>query len=621
MPCCHDPRAEVGATARCAWRLSRDPGACSQEGMRRICPVTCGSCVPCLGSTAACHPHPRLRPVDAGTHNSTSTNFSITDSTWCSTYPRCALYSCCDRRSDRCHWPSTQQYVPPPKIRPRHARHPRTLSTQTKATLEHGLAALPFTTPSQFEQLATRAELRVLYLVQGKTASNLPKEYISFFKKPTRDFYFISFAATTAEASCPPSALSGKHRGNSQVCRLLRNHTVHFPRSTLGDGRNMMYLVSREQEMLQGWLYNYVVFLDDVRKNAYLSEHAPFVSRVDTMTLTTHKATDVRSPHSGRTKSLPSLSVPSARRPRKCSSRQRCDGGWRARVSHSSSTRRGEGFVGGMPWTRSSATLSAGCSLCSRRWAPCAGGTVCARYTNSLSALPVAPRPRSLLCVTDRASIAPLARQAVRHIGNAPFATPITNSSRGTARRSRHCGPYHFTRTMWARVAGGPRNWHRPSRSPSISETTCSIIQESFGCAARYLRRQEALILVDVSQRVTIRSKAAMRSTRNIRAIATTFGGYLAPLRESTKTSARSCRCTQSGIMQHLHASTGMPRAASSCKVSSRDPPGPSESRTTIGGCTVGTTYAASNGRAQPQRWRWSSIARQVKAAAAGRFT
>lgn len=38
---------------------------------------------------------------------------------------------------------------------------------------------------------------------------------------------------------------------------------IFFPKSNLGEGRNMLYLAMREQEMRQGWLYNYAVFLDD----------------------------------------------------------------------------------------------------------------------------------------------------------------------------------------------------------------------------------------------------------------------------------------------------------------------------------------------------------------------
>ena len=96
----------------------------------------------------------------------------------------------------------------------------------------------------------------MLYLVQGETGQRLPPEYSVFARKPERQLLFLSFSGDAAEVALPDC-------GPNRACRLVRGRTIHFPRSALGDGRNMLYLIAREQEILQGWLFNYVVMLDD----------------------------------------------------------------------------------------------------------------------------------------------------------------------------------------------------------------------------------------------------------------------------------------------------------------------------------------------------------------------
>jgi len=79
----------------------------------------------------------------------------------------------------------------------------------------------------------------VLYLVQGARASSLPPEYEVFSRPGTgRHFMFSAFKEDTAKST-------------------------FFPRSNIGEARNMLYLMAREQEARQGWLYNYIVMLDD----------------------------------------------------------------------------------------------------------------------------------------------------------------------------------------------------------------------------------------------------------------------------------------------------------------------------------------------------------------------
>jgi len=132
---------------------------------------------------------------------------------------------------------------PTPFVRGGTRGHPRAQAIQTRETLQAGLAELPFTTPKQFLDLAWRSRggFRILYLVQGSRMKKLPAEYAAL-KMDGRDMLFTSYKQPGAEQEAD---------------------VIYFPKSNIGDGRNMLYLAAREQEQRQGWLYNYVVMMDD----------------------------------------------------------------------------------------------------------------------------------------------------------------------------------------------------------------------------------------------------------------------------------------------------------------------------------------------------------------------
>lgn len=171
-------------------------------------------------------------------------NLSLLDNVWCTSYPRCALLGCCELYPF-CHRPSHLPFGQPPRggtLRTDTAGHPRFTLHQTKHSLERGIARLRFTQPKHFQELSLRSEFRVLYLVQGAGAASLPAEY-EVLSQPgsVRHFMFSAF----------------KHDAPN---------VTFYPRSNIGEARNMLYLMAREQENRQGWLYNYVIMLDGTAK-------------------------------------------------------------------------------------------------------------------------------------------------------------------------------------------------------------------------------------------------------------------------------------------------------------------------------------------------------------------
>lgn len=73
--------------------------------------------------------------------------------------------------------------------------------------------------------------------------ARLPKEY-ALLRRGWRHFHFIAFK----DPERTPPWLSPGAAGSA----------AYFPGSTIGEGRNLMYLLAREQEIAQGWLYDYV---------------------------------------------------------------------------------------------------------------------------------------------------------------------------------------------------------------------------------------------------------------------------------------------------------------------------------------------------------------------------
>ena len=68
--------------------------------------------------------------------------------------------------------------------------------------------------------------------------ARLPKEY-ALLRRGWRHFHFIAFK----DPERTPPWLSPGAAGSA----------AYFPGSTIGEGRNLMYLLAREQEIAQGW--------------------------------------------------------------------------------------------------------------------------------------------------------------------------------------------------------------------------------------------------------------------------------------------------------------------------------------------------------------------------------
>ncbi|CAE8725573.1 unnamed protein product [Polarella glacialis] len=83
-------------------------------------------------------------------------------------------------------------------------------------------------------------KFRVLYLVQGPRPAVLSKFYASLIS-PRSQLLFLAFAA-------PQPRQFG---------------ALEFPKSLLGDGRNLLYLAARAWERLLGYRYHYLIWLDD----------------------------------------------------------------------------------------------------------------------------------------------------------------------------------------------------------------------------------------------------------------------------------------------------------------------------------------------------------------------
>jgi len=255
LPCCTTPeQLEVGRYSRCQYR--KVGGLCSRPVVAAQCQLSCGKCVRCGPSLGICV-EPRLRAevakanwengsllggaMAARPHAFNAQSLSLLDNVWCTTYPRCAIFRCCELYPF-CHEPSAQAFGLPSRNGTRRTDtqgHPRFAAKETRRSLEEAIAALPYTQPAQFRELARRSEFRILYLVQGASSAKLPAHY-EIFNLPGsgRHFMFSAFARDDADS-------------------------VYFPKSNIGEARNMLYLMAREQEIRQGWMYNYVVMLDD----------------------------------------------------------------------------------------------------------------------------------------------------------------------------------------------------------------------------------------------------------------------------------------------------------------------------------------------------------------------
>ena len=166
---------------------------------------------------------------------------TVTNMNRCLLYPRCLLFSCCtsilqekvDRFFRTSPIPTLNEFDNERSFEDFMAIHPLVAITITQEMLHEGLGKLPPTSLQEYERLANRSEFKVINLVQGDLIENLGTFYHSL--KP---MIFLSF-------------------------KKEKQGTLFFPNSTLSEGRLALFLAARQLELLQGWLYDYYLFMDD----------------------------------------------------------------------------------------------------------------------------------------------------------------------------------------------------------------------------------------------------------------------------------------------------------------------------------------------------------------------
>ena len=156
------------------------------EKVKDACPISCKRCTHCVGvcpgsGTQRRQPRTKLQKQlrrKLMMHFQEGSTMNVANS-FCASYPRCAMFGCCDFYP-YCFKASMQALGNPPQpfVSGGAGGHARTQQRQTRQTLSEGLAALPFTTPQQFLDLAwrPRSSFRVLYLIQGSRLAKLPPE-------------------------------------------------------------------------------------------------------------------------------------------------------------------------------------------------------------------------------------------------------------------------------------------------------------------------------------------------------------------------------------------------------------------------------------------------------------
>ena len=167
---------------------------------------------------------------------------TVTNMNRCLLYPRCLLFSCCGSilqgKVDQ-FFRSSNNLLPiftPNEYRTFEdymAIHPLVAVTISQDILYKGLGRLPPTSPQEYERLANRSQFKVINLVQGDLIENLGSFYHSL-----EPLIFLSF-------------------------KKQKQGTLFFPNSSLSEGRLALFLAARQLELMQGWLYNYYLFMDD----------------------------------------------------------------------------------------------------------------------------------------------------------------------------------------------------------------------------------------------------------------------------------------------------------------------------------------------------------------------
>ena len=170
---------------------------------------------------------------------------TVTNMNRCLLYPRCLLFSCCSsnlqEKVDQFFQSSNNSL---PILMPNElkidrsfddvmAMHPLIAVTITQEMLYEGLRKLPPTSPQEYERLANRSQFKVINLVQGDLIENLGAFYHSL--KP---MIFLSF-------------------------KKQKQGTLFFPNSYFSEGRLALFLAARQLELMQSWLYDYYLFMDD----------------------------------------------------------------------------------------------------------------------------------------------------------------------------------------------------------------------------------------------------------------------------------------------------------------------------------------------------------------------
>lgn len=165
----------------------------------------------------------------------------------CLFYPRCLLFSCCSPEA-LIHTPNSSS-----AFACMEAGHctsmDRTLDERleghelvdvviTRDILDHGLATLLPTPPTALSDLKRRREFRVLYLAQGDGHKYAHDPLYETLQQDGRDLLYLTFREGV-EAD------------------------LFFPHSNLCEGRMALYLAARLLEVNQGWLYDFMVFMDD----------------------------------------------------------------------------------------------------------------------------------------------------------------------------------------------------------------------------------------------------------------------------------------------------------------------------------------------------------------------
>ena len=221
----------------------------------------------------------------------------------CYLYPRCLLFQCCSspllQAVDRYHYnhndsentnspnnssslpieihPCLQSYhyfIDTPYCKHIHTHknhtyeristHPWVNLTITTDLLTKTIYYLPPTPIWMYTHLKARniKHFKVLYLIQGEHRSLLPSWYSIITEY--NDVIFLSYKQPQSYTATDTNTSNASY--NIAYNPYYINHTqfnLYYPNSTFSQGRTALYAAGRLLELQQGWLYDYMIFLDD----------------------------------------------------------------------------------------------------------------------------------------------------------------------------------------------------------------------------------------------------------------------------------------------------------------------------------------------------------------------